>query len=167
MKLIACLAIIALSAYIGRLMAKRAALRLEFVRQYEQAMITVTDRIAKLNVELYRALDVSACPALCGFFRDCSRSLRECPQRRFADVWGARIEKERFDFLTAEDMRLIRSGGEALENLCANPSEKQAQAYIKRLAAHAETVETEKRKKSRLYNTGGVLAGMFAALLII
>ena len=64
-------------------------------------------------------------------------------------------------------MLILSEGGEALEALCTNPSEKQAAIFLKRLSGHIAALEQEKSKKCKLYNTAGVLAGLMIALLVI
>ena len=77
------------------------------------------------------------------------------------------MEKFRLTFLSKEDLNFVLSGGEAVENLCMNPSEKQSVTYLKSLAGYVDEIEADKRKKCKLYNTTGILAGLFIALLII
>lgn len=167
MKLIACLLIIALCSYIGRLFAKRAAQRLDFFREYQAAYISLSDRIAGTNMELFKALDSSCDLSLRPFFRDCSRMLKDSPQSRFSSIWNYCLERSRPTALTRDDLKIVSSGGEAIEALCMNPCEKQANIYIKRISGYLDKVETDKQKKCRIYNTTGVLTGLLIALLMI
>lgn len=167
MKLLACLLVVALCAYIGRLFSKKAAQRLDFFREYQSSMIYLSDRITGMNLELYKALDAPRSNMLGGFFKSCSRSLKDAPQKRFAGIWKARFDELPLSFLTKEDLKIVYAGGEAIETLCMNPSERQAGAYAKLLSGYVGEMETEKRKKCRLYNTSGLLAGLLIALLMI
>lgn len=167
MKLILCTAIVILSAYIGRLLAKRMAQRLDFFREYQSAMIGLADRIVGMNLELYKALDAPRGGFLGAFFRDCARALKNAPQSGLERIWKDCFEKRGYTFLAKEDAAVVLAGGAATEALCKNPSEKQAEGYAKRLAAYIDEMEAEKRKKCKLYNTAGILAGLFIALLVI
>ncbi len=167
MKLIACLLIIALCSYIGRLFSKRAAQRLDFLREYQTAYISLSDRIAGTNLELCRALESSCTNSLHAFFCDCSKMLKNAPQSKFSSIWRNSFEKSRPPSLSADDIKIIKSGGEAIEALCMNPCEKQANVYLRLVSGYLEKLETEKLKKCRIYNTTGVLTGMLIALLMI
>jgi stage III sporulation protein AB len=167
MKLIACLLVIALCAYIGRLLSKRAAQRLEFFREYQTSMIFLSDRITGMNLELFKALDTPRGSMLNGFFRSCSQRLKDSPQKSFAGIWKQCFDVLHLSFLTKEDLRVVYAGGEAIETLCMNPSERQAGAYTRLLTSYVGDMETEKRKKCKLYNTAGMLTGLLIALLMI
>lgn len=167
MKLLACVLVVALCGYIGRMLSKRALQRLELIREYQSCFVYLSDRIVGINLELGKALETAGEGELAGFFRGCSAMLSEHPQSRFSSIWKQCFESMRFTYLTKEDVSVVISGGDAIESLCMNPSEKQASGYIKRLAAYAEVMETEKRKRCRLYNTSGMLAGLLIALLMI
>ena len=167
MKLVLCLMIVALSAYIGRLLSKRAAQRLEYFREYQSAMIYLTDRVVGINLELYKALSTNQNGAMSDFFSECAKSLKNAPQQRITRIWQKSFKKYMPSFLMGDDLNVILSGGDAVETLCTNPSEKQAQAYLKRLHAYIDEMEIDKRKKCKIFNTTGVLAGLFIALLVI
>lgn len=167
MKLIACLLIIALCSYIGRLLSKRAAQRLDFFREYQTAYISLSDRITGTNLELSKALNFSCDNSLRPFFCECSSMLKSSPQSRFSSIWSYCFENSRPTALTKEDLKIVCSGGEATEILCMNPNEKQANVYIKRISGYIDALETDKQKKCRIYNTTGVLTGLLIALLMI
>ncbi len=167
MKLIACLLIIALCSYIGRLLAKRTVQRLEFFREYQAAFISLSERIAGTSLELYRALELSCGNSIRTFFMDCSRMLKNSPQSRFSYIWDHCFERSKPTSLSKADLRFIDSGGEAIESLCNNPCEKQANIYIKRISGYLDELEEEKQKKCRIYNTTGMLTGLLIALLMI
>lgn len=167
MKLIACLTIVLLSAYIGRLLSKNTENRLNFFRSYNEAVVTISERIINMNLELYKALKINAGFGLTELFCDCSDELKRCPQSSFSDIWRQCIDKTKFTCLSKEDIKVMKRGGEAIENICGNPSEKQAMAYTKSLAAYVEQMEKDKHKKCKLYNTTSILAGLFIALLMI
>jgi stage III sporulation protein AB len=167
MKLIACLLIIALCSYIGRLLSKRAAQRLDFFREYQTAYISLSDRIVGINLELSKALDSSCDNNMRGFFCDCSIMLKDSPQSRFSSIWNYCLEKMKPTPLTKDDIKFVSSGGESIEALCMNPYEKQANVYIKRISEYIDRLETDKQKKCRVYNTSGVLTGLLIALLMI
>jgi len=169
MNLILCLGIVILCGYIGRQLSNRAAQRLAFFREYESAMVSLTDSITGMNLELSRALEVPDGDTMRPIFRECAKRLRAAPQSRFTELW-----KKSFDqyapqslALTKEDVRVIASAGEAVDALCRNPSRKQAEAYMNRLEKYITDMEADKRKKCRLYSAGGVLAGLLIALLVI
>ncbi|MGI5849709.1 MAG: stage III sporulation protein AB [Christensenellales bacterium] len=169
MKLIFCLIIVVLSGYIGRLLSKRVVQRMDFFREYQSAIIYLTDRVVGMNLELFKALNTSEEKIIYVFFEDCSNMLRNMPQTSFTSIWKKSFEKNSTDytFLNRDDIRIVLNGGEAIEALCRNPTEKQAETYTKRLAAYIAEMEADMRKKCKLYNTSGILAGLFIALLVI
>lgn len=169
MKLFLCLMIVILSSYIGRLMAKKTVLRLEYFREYNAAMIYLTDKVVGLRLELAKALSERKDHDIFRFFNACANMVRRTPQTSFAVIWkrSYKAHSKETSFLNKEDLGVIMEGGNAIETLCKNPSERQAEAYLKRLASYLSEMEVEQRKKSKLFNTSGVLAGLFIALLVI
>lgn len=167
MKLIACLLVVALCSYIGRLLSKRQAQRLDFFREYQVAVVALSDRIVGANLELCKALDTSCDNGLREFFCDCSDMLKHSPQSRFSSIWNKCFENERPTFLIKDDLKMVCAGGESIETLCMNPGENQANIYIKRISGYLDRLETDKQRKCKIYNTTGMLTGLLIALLMI
>jgi stage III sporulation protein AB len=169
MKLALCLAIVVLSAWIGRLLARRMAQRLDFFRDYMSAMTQLSDKVVGVGLELYKALAECRNETISPLFHECAVRLKKMPQLKLEQIWSCSLSqcRDNLSFLNKADLHFLAEGGEALESLCINPSEKQAAIYLKRLAAYIATLEQEKNKKTRLYNTAGVLAGLMIALLVI
>jgi len=167
MKLLACLLVVVICGYIGRLMSKRTGQRLDFFREYHSSLINLSDRIVGMNLELCKALDASGSGTVRIFFGRCSNTLKGSPRTSFSSIWDKNFESMKLTNLTRDDVSVISSGGDAIESLCMNPSEKQAHAYIKRLSGYMDSLEAEKRKKCKLYNTSGMLTGLLIALLMI
>lgn len=168
MKLFLCFVIVVLSAYMGRLFSKKVAQRLIFFREYQSAIIYLTDRIVGIHMELAKALDGCENNQIRAFFGECSNILKNNPQLRFATIWEKSFKKHILHYsLTKEDNVVVIDGGGAIETLCKNPSGKQAETYLRRLTVYISEMEIDKRKKCKLYNTSGVLAGLFIALLVI
>lgn len=169
MNLVLCLGIVMVCGYIGRQLSKRATQRLDFFRGYESAMVSLADSVTGMSLELSRALEAVRGSALEEIFADCARKLRATPQRRFAAIWQESFEQysTKLTTLNKEDIRIIMEAGDSIENLCRNPSRKQADGYLRRLEGYIAEVEIDKRKKCRLFSAGGVLAGLFIALLVI
>ncbi len=167
MKLLACLLVIAICGYIGRLMSKKTAQRLDFFREYHSSLINLSDRIVGMNLELCKALEASGSGQVRLFFGKCSKTLKRSPRTSFKSIWDENFESFKLTYLSREDVSVVSSGGDAIESLCMNPSEKQAHTYIKRLSGYMDSLEAEKRKKCKLYNTSGMLTGLLIALLMI
>ena len=169
MKLVMCVAIVLLSAAIGRQLANRMMQRLVFFREFQSAVTFLSDQVVGTGIELYKALCACHCARIRPFFLACADALRANPQLVFDVIWRRCIAQmgTQLGFLSKTDMRFLLDGGEALETLCGNPSERQAGIYIKRLCAHVDALETEKTKKCRLYNTAGLLGGLMIALLVV
>ena len=169
MKLILCLLIVSLSAYMGRLMSKRTAQRLSVMRDYQSAVIQLCDSVIGRRLPLALVLESCSGAAMQPFLHACAVKLKEAPTTYFSDIWKDSYEKtdKSIDGLRREDARIILRGGTAIETLCANPSEKQAGVYIRQLENYINTLDADKQKKCRLFNTSGVLAGLLIALLVI
>lgn len=167
MKLVLCAAIVALCMYIGRLLAKRMTQRLAFLRDYQSAMVSLSDAVAGMHMPLDRALKVAENETMPDHFNRCAALLGRSPQTKFSQIWRESLEVQDTGFLTKDDMRLVLEGGGAVEALCTNPTEKQAGIYLKRLTESVDAMEIEKRKKCKLYHTTGVLAGLLIALMVI
>jgi stage III sporulation protein AB len=169
MNLILCIVIVIISTAMGRLLAGRASDRLVFIREYQLAFTHLSDKVVGLNLELYKALLSSRSGRISPVFDSCASALKRTPQASFTQIWDKSFTRSRddFSFLTNEDIQIILEGGGAIEALCKNPSEKQAGLYLKRLSEYMSTLETEKIKKCKLYNTAGVLTGLMIALLVI
>lgn len=169
MNLILCLFIVVICALIGRICANRMTERLDIFREYQLAFTHLSDNVVGLNLELYKALVSCGNGRISPAFDCCADVLRTTPQVAFGNVWtrGFRNINADCSSLTKDDLQIIFEGGNAIEALCRNPSEKQAGIYLKRLSAYTETLEKEKNKKCKLYNSAGVLAGLMIALLVI
>jgi len=169
MNLILCLGIVILCGYIGRQLSRRAAQRLAYFREYESAMISLTDSITGMNLELSRALEIPDGEMIRPIFHECAGRLRAIPQAKFTALWQECFERytSQSAGFSKEDVRIIAAAGEALEALCRNPSQKQAEVYLKRLESYIAEMEIDKRKKCKLYSACGVLTGLFIALLVI
>ncbi len=169
MKLALCFLIVVISAYIGRLLSRRMSQRLEFFRDYLSAMTQLSDKVVALGLELYKALSECRSESVNPLFHQCAMMLRQYPQLKLEQIWKKSLAQCRDiqTSLSKTDVVLLAEGGEALEALCTNPSEKQASIYLKQLAGYIATLEQEKNKKNKLYNTAGVLAGLMIALLVI
>ncbi len=170
MNLLLCFGIVLLCGYIGRQLSNRAAQRLEFFRAYASAMVSLADSVTGMSLELSRALEaVRGSSAVGEIFAECGSKLRAMPQLRFAAIWRESFERHtaQLTSINKEDMRVIMDAGDAIEALCRNPSRKQADGYLNRLDKYIAEMEIDKRKKCRLFSAGGVLAGLFIALLVI
>lgn len=169
MKLLISAVIVILSAALGRQFSNKLMQRLQYFREYQSALTYLSDKVVGLNEELYRALSACGSDYIQPFFDACAQQLRESPQLRLDTIWKSCFNgvSARLSFLTKEDMRFISDGGAAAEALSANPSERQAELYLKRLSERLEFLEIEKNKKCRLYNMAGLLGGLFVALLVI
>ena len=132
-------------------------------------MVGLADSVTGMSLELSRALESPCGETVGAVFAECARKLRAEPQRRFTAIWRECFEAnaDKLASLSKEDTRIIADAGEALEALCRNPSRKQAESYLGRLGTYITEMEADKRKKSKLYGAGGVLAGLLIALLVI
>lgn len=169
MKLALCVAIVLVSAAIGRQFAARMGQRLVFFREYQSAVTFLSDKVVGMGMELYKALLACQYASIKPLFDVCAASLRRSPQSRFDVIWDQALRKSgsQLGFLSKADMRILAEGGAAIEALCGNPSERQAGIYLKRLSTFLEELEAEKIKKCRLYNTAGLLCGLMIALLVV
>lgn len=169
MKLILCVAIVLISAAIGRQFAVRMGQRLFFFREYQSAVTFLSDKVVGMGMELYKALCACQYDSIKPLFDACATSLRRSPQSRFDVIWNQALKKSssQLGFLLKTDMRILAEGGYAIESLCGNPSERQAGIYLKRLSVFLEELEAEKNKKCKLYNTAGLLCGLMIALLVV
>lgn len=167
MNLIFCMLIVLLSAAIGRLLSARLAERLAMLRDFQTVFTQLSDKVVGLNLEVEKALESCPPDGMGCVLRQCAADLRQTPQEPLSRLWRRRFSQMENGGLTKNDRLLLIEGGAAVEALCMNPSEKQAGLYLKRLAAYMAEAEAEKAKKSRLYNTTGVLAGLLIALLVI
>jgi len=168
-KLALCLLIVVISAYIGRLLSKRLEQRLDFFRDYLSAMTQLSDKVVGVGLELYRALAECRGDIAGPLLRACAVRLKANPQMKLEDIWAQSIVmcSDSLALLSKADIEFLKEGGGALAALCTNPSEKQAAIFLKRLAEHIAALEQEKNKKTKLYNTAGVLTGLMIALLLI
>lgn len=169
MKLALCFIIVIISAYIGRLMSRKMAQRLDFFREYLSAMTQLSDKVVGPGLELYKALSDCRSQVIKPIFSRCAMLLRQYPQHKLEKIWSESLVQNRdaLSSLSKTDVLFLKEGGNALEALCTNPSEKQAAIHLKRLAEYISALEQESSKKSKLYNTAGVLAGLMIALLVI
>jgi len=169
MNLILCMVIVIISTAMGRIFAGRTADRLLFIREYQQAVTHLSDKVVGLNLELYKALQSSHSGRIGFVFDDCASVLKKSPKSSVRHIWKNSFarSKTQHGFLTQDDIQIVFDGGDAIEALCKNPSEKQADLYLKRLSEYVTSLENEKIRKCKLYNTAGVLTGLMIALLVI
>jgi stage III sporulation protein AB len=168
-KLALCLLIVVISAYIGRLMSKRIEQRLDFFRDYLSAMTQLSDKVVGVGLELYKALAECRGDMAGPLLRACAVRLKASPQLKLDEIWAQSLNscRDELAHLNKADLQFLAEGGGALAALCTNPSEKQAAIFLRRLAEHIAALEQEKSKKTKLYNTAGVLSGLMIALLLI
>lgn len=169
MKLILCLAIVAISAALGRQFSNRAVQRVCFFRDYQTAVTYLSDKVVGMNIELCKALQACQSESIRPLFDACAQALRDNPALSLECIWRQKLAsmQPQLGLLSKEDRRLFCEGGAAIDALCANPSERQAALYLKRLGQHLDSLEAEKTKKCRLYNMAGLLGGLLIALLLI
>ena len=167
MSLVLCIIIVIVSTAMGRLLAQRMAERAALIREYQLSFTHLSDKVVGLNLELYKALLSCRSGRISPVFDRCAAVLKARPQAGFSDIWRQCFAglKSEYSFLNKDDFMIITEGGDAIEALCKNPSEKQAGLYLKRLAEYMTALDTDKNKKCRLYNTAGVLTGLMIALL--
>jgi hypothetical protein len=161
MNLLLCFSIIMLCGYMGRLLAQRATQQLEFFREFESAMVSLADSGPGMSLDLSRARETPCGDTVGPGVQECAQRLRAAPQRCFSEIWRECFQQRLQGFcgLGKEDMRVVMDAGEAIEALCRNPGRSQTSGYLKRLANYLADMEIDKRKKCRLFNAGGVLAG--------
>ena len=167
MKLFLCIAIIAVSTYIGRLLAQRATQRYEFLLSYQADLFTLTERIVTLKMPLFSALSFAEKSDIKKLFWECARVMEDSPQTSFEKMWKDVVNNNTKSFLSKQDVSIIVGAGASIENLCKNPSKEQADLYKQRLSTYLVEVEQDKQKKCKLFTTSGVLFGLLIALLII
>ena len=132
-------------------------------------MTQLSDKVVGPGLELYKALLECRIQTVRPLFVRCAALLSQHPQLKLEVIWLKSLAQngEVLSSLNKADGLFLRDGGHALEALCGNPSERQAAIYLKQLADYIAVLEQEKSKKSKLYNTAGVLAGLMIALLVI
>ena len=110
--------------------------------------------------------------AFSGMLNQCAKFMKEQPGKAFHDLWDEAFKKElevnaEFCSLNKDEIALIQKTGKSL----VNASMQTQDAYFKMLFKEYETItekaKLEAGKKTKLYNSLGLMAGFFIAILLI
>lgn len=102
------------------------------------------------------------------FFFHVALQLKKLEGRPFSEIWDEGINKNLEDsYLKEQDKEPLRRLGENLGFLDKDTQVKSIDLYIEILEQELEEAIRTEKEKTRLYNTLGVLSGVFLTVVLI
>jgi len=174
LKLFICVLIIALCYAIGRLRSSRVKRRVTFLAEMAEVLKYLEADMKNERMAIGDALlkESRRAKYFGGFLTACAEDALRTPGRVFRDVWDEELAKAvrddtALECLVKEDIELLKKTGAGL--VCASLATQEAQFAMlhREYSALIGSAGNAAGKKSRLYQTMGLTAGFFIAILLL
>lgn len=169
-----CLIIIALCGYIGRLKSKKIKIRQCCLMEMQEILYGLEADMKNEMLTLMQALKRAAdnAKAFKLMLYDCAKKMKQQPGRTFQEIWDEAFDKELnqnalLTSLNKEEIALIHKTGRCLVNASIQTQDTYFKMLFKEYAELNEKAKTEAGKKTKLYDSLGLMAGFFIAILLI
>lgn len=171
MKIIGCILVIASSTGMGFYFSSEMRCRIEDLRELKKLIGLLRGDIRYANTPLPEAIN-SINRRHSGrfqtFFAFVSEQLNELSGHTFSEIWRTAAEKQLMDTsLTKKDKLHLVQFGENLGYLDKDMQMNTIDLYISQLEEEIKDLAKTVREKSYLYNTLGVMAGIFITIIMI
>lgn len=158
--------ICAVSSYCGFYLASRLEKRRDFLRGMRDALAFMRTEIAFAKNELgYIFSGLERSSGLCGFFKMCNESLKDCGIKA---AWQAALDKTAEDVnLSPEDIRILKQLGQVLGMSDVKGQMSAIDTAVSHLNDSIATAEADCNRLCRVYRQCGVLLGIFILIIVI
>ncbi len=170
-KIIGCVLVILSSAAMGFFFSNEVKSRLEDLKELRKLIILLKGDIRYSNSPLPEAVSAIArrhkgCYS--PFFTKVSTRLNELSGLTFQDIWKEAVEKELNDTaLTKKDKLQLQQFGENLGYLDKDMQMNTLELFLSQLEEEIRELSKTVKEKAYLYNSLGIMAGIFIAIVML
>lgn len=171
MKILGCIMVIGASSGIGFFFSNEMRCRLEDLKELKKMVGLLRGDIRYANTPLPEALGAITRRhngSFNNFFKNVSTRLCELSGQTFAQIWQEGVVKELIDTsLSKKDKLLLTQFGDNLGYLDKEMQMNVIDLYISQLEEEIKEMTKTLKEKSYLYNSLGVMAGIFIVVIMI
>jgi stage III sporulation protein AB len=174
LKLLLCSLIIGLCYLIGHFRAKKISQRVSCLTEMEEILKGLEADMKNEMITLHSALkrEAEGRRAFGGMLLYAAGMAKASPGKAFGEVWDTALQKElkengMLECLTKEDAALLYKTGRSLVHASLSTQEAHFSMLHREYGLAAEKARAEQGKKMKLYNSMGLMAGLFLAILLI
>lgn len=169
-KLIGCFLVIASSTAMGFFFSNEMKCRVENLKELKKLIVLLRGDIRYANTPLPEAISAIARrnPGnFEAFFKRTSQKLQELSGQTFAEIWKDAVNKELNETsLTKKDKSNLISFGENMGYLDKDMQLNTLDMYITQLEEEIKETSKTVKEKAYLYNSLGIMAGIFIAIIM-
>lgn len=170
LKVIGCLLVISSSTAIGFFFSNEMKYRLDNLRELKKLIVLLRGDIRFANTPLPEAISAIARrnPGIYKtFFHNTASKLQELSGITFTDIWKEAVEIDLKDTsLSKKDKQNLIGFGENLGYLDKDMQLNTLELYISNLDEEITEISQKVKEKSYLYNSLGIMAGIFISILM-
>lgn len=170
-KIIGCILIIASSTGIGFYFSNEMRCRIEDLKELRKLIVLLRGDIRYASTPLPEAISSIARRNhgnYVGFFTSTSIKLQELSGLTFSDIWKEAVEKELTNTSLAKKDKLhLTQFGENLGYLDKEMQMNTLDLYIVQLEDEIAELSKMAKEKAYLYNSLGIMAGIFISIIML
>jgi stage III sporulation protein AB len=174
LRFLLCIIIIALCGYIGRLKSNKIKMRHSCIIEINEIMYCLEADMKNEMLTLAQSLMREAANAKIfkNMLATCAKRIKEYPGQPFHQIWDDAFYKElelnsTLASLSKEETALIKKTGRSLVNASIQTQDTHFKMLFQEFETMGEKIKLEAGKKIKLYNSLGLMAGFFIAILLI
>ncbi|MBP1754970.1 MAG: hypothetical protein H6Q59_1368 [Firmicutes bacterium] len=171
LKIVGCILVIASSTGMGFFFSTEMKNRIEDLKELRKLISLLKGDIRYANTPLPEAISVIARRykgSFYRFFEFVSSKLQELSGQTFSQVWKEAVEKELINTsLTKKDKNQLISFGENLGYLDKDMQMNTFELYLSQLEEEIAELTKTVKERSYLYNSLGIMAGVFISIIMI
>ena len=170
LKMIGCLLVIASSTAMGFFFSNEMKCRLENLKELKKLIMLLRGDIRYANTPLPEAISAIARrnPGnFKAFFQSTSQKLQDLSGQTFAEIWKEAVNKELMETsLTKKDKLHLIGFGENLGYLDKDMQINTLDLFITQLEDEINETSKTVKEKAYLYNSLGIMAGIFISIVM-
>jgi stage III sporulation protein AB len=171
LKIIGCILVIASSTGIGFFFSSEMKNRIEDLKELRKLIGLLKGDIRYANTPLPEAISVLARRykgSFDSFFQYASTKLQELSGQTFTQIWRAAVEQELVNTsLSKKDKAQLISFGENLGYLDKDMQMNTFELYLTQLEDELRELSKTVKERAYLYNSLGIMAGVFISIIMI
>ncbi len=171
LKIIGCILVIASSTGIGFFFSAEMKNRIEDLKELRKLIGLLKGDIRYANTPLPEAISVLARRykgSFFSFFQYASTKLQELSGQTFSQIWKAAVEQELLNTsLSKKDKAQLISFGENLGYLDKDMQMNTFELYLSQLEDELTELSKTVKERAYLYNSLGIMAGVFISIIMI
>lgn len=171
LKIIGCILVIASSTGMGFFFSNEIGCRIDDLKELKKLIVLLRGDIRYANTPLPEAINSinrRHSGSFTVFFNNVSEKLRELSGTTFSEIWKNAAEKELGNTsLQKKDKLSLIHFGENLGYLDKDMQMNTIDLYISQLEDEINDLSKTVKEKTYLYNTLGIMAGIFIIIVMI